>query len=126
MSLRVTDVLSWVLIGFNVVSMQAHLTDRFTPGFSRNLAEKLPQHNRVLFKWAGISDSTLRGFFLHQRNARDPAVDTESPNSRAEDWIRPAVCRILLRPKVGGESDPASYFVHIGRPYDVAGVEKCP
>jgi hypothetical protein len=64
MSLRVTDVLSWVLIGFNVVSMQAHLTDRFTPGFSRNLAEKLPQHNRVLFKWAGVSDSTLRGFFF--------------------------------------------------------------
>ncbi|KAB5550769.1 hypothetical protein GE09DRAFT_1222596 [Coniochaeta sp. 2T2.1] len=64
MSPRISDILSVVLIAFNVISIQAHLTDRFTPGFSRNLAEKLPQHNRVLFSWAGVSDSTLRGFFV--------------------------------------------------------------
>jgi len=64
MSTRVSDVLSMVLLGFNVLCIQAHMTDRFTPGFSRNLAEKLPQHNRVLFRWAGVSDSTLRAFFI--------------------------------------------------------------
>ncbi|SPQ23362.1 d732e54c-0179-4cfe-9f0f-322c54f9b763 [Thermothielavioides terrestris] len=60
---RPSDVLSYLLLGFNVLSFQAHLTSRFTPAFSRNLAEKLPQHNRVLFWWAGLSDSALRAFF---------------------------------------------------------------
>lgn len=64
MSSRTADILSVVLIGFNLLSIQAHLTSRFTPGFSRNLAEKLPEHNRVLFWWAGVSDSTLRAFFI--------------------------------------------------------------
>lgn len=60
---RPSDILSYLLLGFNILSFQAHLTSRFTPGFSRNLAEKLPQHNRVLFRWAGVSDSVLRALF---------------------------------------------------------------
>lgn len=64
MSARISGIISMVLVGFNLLCIQAHLTPRFTPGFSRNLAEKLPQHNRVLFRWAGLSDSSLRAFFI--------------------------------------------------------------
>jgi len=50
--------------GFNILCIQAHLTDRFTPAFSKDLAEKLPLHKRTLFWWGGFSDSQLRAFFI--------------------------------------------------------------
>ena len=52
------------LVFFNVVSIQARLTSRFTPAFSKNLAEKLPEHKRVLFSWANVSDGQLKAFFV--------------------------------------------------------------
>lgn len=56
--------LTTLMVGFNVLSIQAHLTSRFTPGFSKNLAEKLPQHNRVLFGWLHVTETSLRALFV--------------------------------------------------------------
>jgi hypothetical protein len=60
----ISEVICKGMVFFNVVSIQARLTSRFTPAFSRNLEEKLPEHKRVLFSWAGVSDSGLRAFFV--------------------------------------------------------------
>lgn len=64
MSTQISDILCLAVASFNVLSIQAHLTSRFTPGFSKNLAEKLPQHNRAVFWWLGFSDSALRWVFI--------------------------------------------------------------
>lgn len=60
----ISEVICDGMVFFNVVSIQARLTSRFTPGFSRNLAEKLPKHKRVLFSWVDVSDSGLKAFFV--------------------------------------------------------------
>jgi hypothetical protein len=61
----IADVICKGLVFFNVVSIQARMTDRFTPAFSKNLAEKLPEHKEVLFKsWIDVSDSQLKAFFV--------------------------------------------------------------
>ncbi|KXH65045.1 hypothetical protein CSAL01_13058 [Colletotrichum salicis] len=59
-----SDVLSYSIAGFSALCVQAHLTSRFTPAFSKNLKEKLPEHNRAVFWWAGISDGVLRYVFV--------------------------------------------------------------
>lgn len=60
----ISEYISKGIVFFNLLAAQAHMTARFTPAFSRNLADKLPQHKRVLFWWAGVSDSGLRVFFI--------------------------------------------------------------
>lgn len=60
----ISEVICKGLVFFNVVSIQARLTSRLTPAFARNLEEKLPEHKRVLFSWAGVSDTGLRAFFV--------------------------------------------------------------
>ncbi|GJC90836.1 hypothetical protein ColLi_13674 [Colletotrichum liriopes] len=59
-----SDMLSYGIAGFSALCVQAHLTPRFTPSFSKNLEEKLPEHNRAVFWWAGISDGSLRYVFI--------------------------------------------------------------
>ncbi|KAH6869502.1 hypothetical protein B0T10DRAFT_568876 [Thelonectria olida] len=59
-----SDVLSYGIAGFSALCVQAHLTSKFTPAFSRNLEEKLPEHNKAVFWWAGISDAALRFVFV--------------------------------------------------------------
>nr|A0A7L9EZ67.1 RecName: Full=Cyclic ether formation enzyme xenC; AltName: Full=Xenoacremones biosynthesis cluster protein C; Flags: Precursor [Xenoacremonium sp. BF-2018a]QOJ72661.1 XenC [Xenoacremonium sp. BF-2018a] len=63
-SLLLSDVLSYGIFGFSALCVQAHLTSKFTPSFSRNLEEKLPLHNKAVFWWLGISDSALRYVFV--------------------------------------------------------------
>jgi len=60
----VSEVICQGLVYFNIVSIQARFTERLTPAFSRNLEEKLSEHNRVLFTWAGPSNTQLRAFFV--------------------------------------------------------------
>jgi hypothetical protein len=60
----ISNLFSKVLVFANLAVMQAHLTSRFTPAFSRNLQEKLPEHNRVLFSWWGPTDPVLRVFIV--------------------------------------------------------------
>ncbi|KAL2203726.1 hypothetical protein CC79DRAFT_1359762 [Sarocladium strictum] len=57
-------ILRWVLIAFNVTSIQAHYTDRLTPWFSRNLEEKMPLHNKVLFGEPGLPIKLVRVIFV--------------------------------------------------------------
>ncbi|KAI0452049.1 hypothetical protein F5B21DRAFT_484947, partial [Xylaria acuta] len=64
MSNQISDIICLAVAGFNVLSIQAHLTSKFTPGFSKNLAEKLPQHNKAVFWWLGIPDFVLRYVFI--------------------------------------------------------------
>nr|A0A8F4S726.1 RecName: Full=Cyclic ether formation enzyme pydZ; AltName: Full=Pyrrocidines biosynthesis cluster protein Z; Flags: Precursor [Acremonium sp.]QXF14599.1 PydZ [Acremonium sp.] len=59
-----SDWLSYSIAGFSALCVQAHLTSRFTPAFSRNLSEKLPEHNRAVFWWAGMSTRALRYVFV--------------------------------------------------------------
>jgi hypothetical protein len=58
------DCVCKALVFFNIVAAQARLTSRFTPGFSKNLEEKLPDHKRVLFSWLNPSDSGLKAFLV--------------------------------------------------------------
>jgi len=59
-----SDLLSLSIAAFSALCVQAHLTSRFTPGFAKNLAEKLPEHNKAVFWWAGLSDGQLRYVFI--------------------------------------------------------------
>ncbi|KAL7929277.1 hypothetical protein V8C35DRAFT_315972 [Trichoderma chlorosporum] len=59
----VSDYICLFVAGFNAMCIQAHLTNRFTPAFSKDLEEKLPLHKQTLFWWAGVSDTKLRLFF---------------------------------------------------------------
>ncbi|KUJ20439.1 uncharacterized protein LY89DRAFT_682183 [Mollisia scopiformis] len=59
-----SDVLALSIAAFSALCVQAHLTKRFTPTFSKNLEEKLPQHNKAVFWWLGISDNALRYVFV--------------------------------------------------------------
>ncbi|KAK3998220.1 hypothetical protein QBC44DRAFT_386585 [Cladorrhinum sp. PSN332] len=59
-----SDYLAIALSAFNFVCIQAHLTPRFTPSFSKNLRTQLPHHNRVIFWWLGVPDTTLRYIFV--------------------------------------------------------------
>lgn len=59
-----SDYLAILLAGFNFVCIQAHLTSRFTPAFSRNLRTQLPHHNKAIFWWLGVQDTTLRYLFV--------------------------------------------------------------
>lgn len=52
------------LVFFNVISIQARLTEWLTPAFAQNLEEKLGEHKGILFTWAGVSDNELRAFFV--------------------------------------------------------------
>lgn len=61
---NLSDLLSLSICLFSALCVQAHLTNKITPSFAANLAEKLPQHNKAVFWWAGISDSTLRRVFV--------------------------------------------------------------
>lgn len=60
----ISDVACKVLVFFNVLSIQARLTDRLTPAFSKNLAEKLPQHKEILFSWTNVSTSGFKAFVM--------------------------------------------------------------
>ena len=59
-----SDILALSIAAFSALCIQAHLTSRFTPTFSKNLAEKLPEHNKAVFSWLGISDDALRYVFI--------------------------------------------------------------
>lgn len=59
-----SDYLVYLLAGFNALSIQAHLTSRFTPAFSKNLRTQLPHHKKTIFWWLGVSDATLRYIFV--------------------------------------------------------------
>jgi len=59
-----SDGLAYLLAGFNAFCIQAHLTSRFSPVFSKNLATQLPHHNKAIFWWLGVSDETLRYIFV--------------------------------------------------------------
>jgi len=61
---QLSDVLALSIAGFSALCVQAHLSKRFTPTFSKNLEEKLPQHNKAVFWWAGISDHALKYVFV--------------------------------------------------------------
>lgn len=64
MSTQISDYICLAMAGFNAFCIQAHFIDKFTPSFSKNRAEKLPQHNRAVFWWLGISDKGLRYVFV--------------------------------------------------------------
>ncbi len=59
-----SDCLAYLLAGFNAFCIQAHLTARLTPAFSKNLRTQLPHHNKAIFWWLGVSDATLRYIFV--------------------------------------------------------------
>lgn len=59
-----SDVMAYSVAAFSALCIQAQLTSKFTPGFSKNLAEKLPLHNKAVFWWAGLSTGTLRYLFI--------------------------------------------------------------
>ncbi|KAJ5241832.1 uncharacterized protein N7469_000159 [Penicillium citrinum] len=59
-----SDGLAYLLACFNAFCIQAHLTSRFSPAFSKNLATQLPHHNKAIFWWLGVSDETLRYMFV--------------------------------------------------------------
>jgi hypothetical protein len=62
--LLLSDCICKAMVFFSVLSVQARITDRLTPGLARNLEEKLPGHKQVLFSWANCSDSQLRVFIM--------------------------------------------------------------
>jgi hypothetical protein len=59
-----SDLLALSIAAFSALCIQAHLTSKYTPEFSKNLAEKLPQHNKAVFWWLNISDNALRYVFI--------------------------------------------------------------
>lgn len=61
---QLSDIVALSIAAFSALCVQAHLTSKFTPGFATNLAEKLPQHNRAVFWWLGISHHALRYVFI--------------------------------------------------------------
>lgn len=61
---KLSDILALSIAAFSAVCVQAHLTSKFTPAFAKNLAEKLPHHNKAVFWWLGISDNALRCVFI--------------------------------------------------------------
>ncbi|KAL3475763.1 hypothetical protein BJX99DRAFT_259020 [Aspergillus californicus] len=61
---QISNILALTVLTSTTLCIQAHLTPRFTPALSRKLAEKLPQHNRAVFWWLGISDNALRYVFV--------------------------------------------------------------
>ena len=61
----ISDWICKSLVFFLAIAMQARLTTKLTPGFSKNLEERLPDHNRVLFSWwLNPSDQQLKAFML--------------------------------------------------------------
>jgi hypothetical protein len=61
---QLSDILALSIAAFSTLCIQAHLTSKFRPAFAKNLAEKLPQHNKAVFWWLGISDNALRYVFI--------------------------------------------------------------
>lgn len=55
-----SNILAYILAFFSALCVQAHLTPLFTPTFSANLAALRPHHNKVIFGWANISDTTTK------------------------------------------------------------------
>lgn len=60
----ISDCICKTLVFFNVLVIQARLTSRLTPSFSKNLDTMLPGHKRVLFWWLNPSDSGLNAFLV--------------------------------------------------------------